>query len=71
LDLTGRTTDSSRPRLVGDFTEQDEDNLVRLATLTATALDALAQLHLPDYRAKLASAAKASSDPADVGGSLE
>jgi len=58
-------------RLVGDFTEQDEDNIVRLATLTATALDALAQLHLPDYRAKLASPAKASSDPADVGGSLE
>ena len=33
-------------RLEGDFTEQDEANLVRLATLTSLALDALAQLHL-------------------------
>ena len=41
-------------RLEGDFSEQDEANLVRLATLTATALDALAQLHLADYRAKIA-----------------
>ena len=41
-------------RLEGDFTEQDEANLVRLASLTSTALDALAQLHLPDYRAKVA-----------------
>lgn len=41
-------------RLEGDFTEQDEANLVRLAALTATALDALAQLHLPDYREKVA-----------------
>lgn len=39
---------SDRPE--GDFTEQDEASLVRLATLTATALDALAQLHLPEYR---------------------
>src|SRR5215467_8902288 len=41
-------------RLEGDFTAQDEANLVRLASLTATALDALAQLRLPDYRAKVA-----------------
>ena len=41
-------------RLEGDFTEQDEANLVRLASLTSTALDALAQLHLPEYRAKVA-----------------
>ena len=41
-------------RLEGDFSEQDEANLVRLAALTATALDALAQLHLADYRAKIA-----------------
>jgi len=34
-------------RLEGDFTEQDEANLVRLASLTSTALDVLAQLHLP------------------------
>lgn len=41
-------------RLTGDFTMQDEANLVRLASLTSTALDALAQVHLADYRAKLA-----------------
>ena len=41
-------------RLAGDFTAQDEANLVRLASLTTTALDALAQLHLPEYRAKVA-----------------
>jgi hypothetical protein len=40
-------------RLEGDFTEQDEANLVRLATLTSVALDALAQLHLPKYREKV------------------
>jgi GAF domain-containing protein len=40
-------------RLEGDFSEQDEANLARLATLTSTALDALAQLHLPDYRDKV------------------
>jgi hypothetical protein len=37
-------------RLEGDFTEQDERNLVRLAKLTSFALDAVAQLHLPEYR---------------------
>jgi len=42
-------------RLEGDFTAQDEANLLRLASLTATALDALAQLHLPEYRAKVVS----------------
>jgi GAF domain-containing protein len=41
-------------RLEGDFTAQDEANLVRLAALTSTALDALAQLHLPDYRREVA-----------------
>ena len=41
-------------RLEGDFTAQDEANLLRLAALTATALDALAQLHLPKHRAKVA-----------------
>jgi GAF domain-containing protein len=45
-------------RLDGEFTEQDEANLVRLAALTATALDALAQLHLPDYREKVAGLAQ-------------
>ncbi len=37
-------------RLEGDFTEQDEANLARLATLTSAALDALARLHLPQYQ---------------------
>jgi GAF domain-containing protein len=41
-------------RLEGDFTAQDEANLVRLASLTSAALDALAQLRLPEYRAKVA-----------------
>lgn len=40
-------------RLEGDFTEQDEANLVRLASLTSAALDGLAQLHLPEYRDKV------------------
>ena len=40
-------------RLEGDFTVQDEANLVRLATLTSAALDGLAQLHLPEYRDKV------------------
>jgi len=40
-------------RLDGDFTEQDEANLVRLASLASTALDALAQLHLPECPAKV------------------
>jgi GAF domain-containing protein len=44
-------------RLEGDFTVQDEANLVRLASLTSTALDALAQAHLPEYRAKVANPA--------------
>jgi hypothetical protein len=42
-------------RLEGDFTEQDEANLVRLATLTSFALDAMAQLHLPEYRKRVRS----------------
>jgi GAF domain-containing protein len=42
-------------RLEGDFTEQDEANLVRLARLTSFALDSLAQLHLPEYREKVGS----------------
>jgi GAF domain-containing protein len=41
-------------RLEGEFTEQDEANLVRLAALVSTALDALAQAHLPDYRREVA-----------------
>jgi GAF domain-containing protein len=41
-------------RIEGDFTEQDETNFVRLASLTSSALDALARVYLADYRAKLA-----------------
>jgi GAF domain-containing protein len=48
-------------RLEGDFTEQDEANLVRLAALTSTALDALAQLHLPEYRRTVARRSSAST----------
>ena len=40
-------------RLEGEFTEQDEANLVRLATLTSAARDGLAQLHLPNYQDKV------------------
>jgi len=40
-------------RLEGDFTEQDEANLVRLATFTSAARDGLAQLHLPNYQDKV------------------
>jgi GAF domain-containing protein len=40
-------------RLEGDFTELDEANLVRLAALTSTALDTLAQVYLPEYREKV------------------
>lgn len=45
-------------RIEGDFAEQDEINFVRLASLTSTALDALAQVYLADYRAKLKSLAE-------------
>jgi hypothetical protein len=51
-------------RLVGDFTDQDEANLVKLAALTSTALDALAQLHLPDYRRKVAAQSPGSASDA-------
>jgi GAF domain-containing protein len=54
-------------RLEGDFTELDEVNLVRLAALTSTALDTLAQLHLPDYRRSVAERS-AGSAPADQDG---
>lgn len=37
-------------RYEGDFTEQDEANMVRLAKLTSQALDALAMVHFPTYR---------------------
>jgi GAF domain-containing protein len=40
-------------RIEGEFNETDEANLLRLTTLTSTALDALALLHLPDYRKKM------------------
>lgn len=37
----------------GEFTETDQQQMSRLARLTSTALDALAQVHLPEYRKKL------------------
>jgi GAF domain-containing protein len=36
----------------GEFTPDDEANLVRLARLTSQALDALAMVYFPDYRQK-------------------
>jgi GAF domain-containing protein len=41
-------------RYEGDFTAEDEANLVRLARLTSQALDALAMVYFPDYREKWA-----------------
>jgi hypothetical protein len=49
-------------RLEGEFTEQDEANLVRLAALTSTALDALAQPICPTTGGRLSR-----GHPADVG----
>jgi GAF domain-containing protein len=46
----------------GEFTEEDEANMVRLATLTAQALDALAMVYFPDYRDRWA--LRRPSDPA-------
>jgi GAF domain-containing protein len=40
-------------RTEGEFNETDEANLLRLATLTSTALDSLALLHLTEYRKKM------------------
>jgi hypothetical protein len=40
-------------RYEGDFTEQDEAQLVRLAKLTSTALDAPAMVYIPEYREKV------------------
>ena len=39
-------------RYEGEFTADDEANLVRLARLTSQALDALAMVYFPDYREK-------------------
>lgn len=36
-------------RVEGDFTAQDEANLLRLGELTSTALDSLAAVYLPEY----------------------
>jgi GAF domain-containing protein len=40
-------------RIEGDFTAEDEAALLRLASLTSTALDALAMTYFPDYRAQI------------------
>lgn len=50
-------------RYKGDFTDQDEAQLVRLAQLTSTALDALAMVHFPDYRAKVLERHEAGREP--------
>ena len=64
VPLTGSDGDNygliqASDRIEGDFTEQDEINLVRLGSLTSAALDALACVHLADYRAKLATMTEA------------
>lgn len=41
-------------RYEGDFTAEDEANVVRLANLTSQALDALAMVYFPDYRERWA-----------------
>ena len=41
-------------RYEGEFTADDEANMVRLAKLTSQALDALAMVYFPDYREKWA-----------------
>ena len=43
-------------RYEGEFTDEDEANMVRLAALTSQALDALAMVYFPDYREKWAMA---------------
>lgn len=40
-------------RYSGDFTIIDQTQLSRLAKLTSTALDALAQVHIPEYKRKV------------------
>ncbi len=51
-------------RLEGDFTEQDEANLVRLATLTATALDGFASCTSPSTEPRSARDEPAPAPPA-------
>ena len=45
-------------RVEGDFTAQDQENLVRLGELTSTALDSLEAVYLPDYYRKLQGASR-------------
>ena len=40
-------------RYSGDFTATDQTQLSRLAKLTSTALDALARVHIPEYKKKM------------------
>jgi GAF domain-containing protein len=44
-------------RYDGEFNDEDQANLLRLATLTARALDALAMVYFPDYRERWATGA--------------
>jgi GAF domain-containing protein len=48
-------------RCEGDFTAEDEANLVRLAKLTSQALDALAMVYFADYREQWANARPSNS----------
>lgn len=41
-------------RYEGEFTAEDEANMARLAKLTSQALDALAMVYFPNYRAQWA-----------------
>jgi GAF domain-containing protein len=47
-------------RYDGEFNDEDQANLLRLATLTARALDALAMVYFPDYRERWATGARPS-----------
>ena len=53
-------------RYEGDFIAEDEANLVRLAKLTAQALDALAMVYFADYRERWAHATPLPPDNADA-----
>lgn len=49
-------------RYEGEFSAEDEANMVRLAKLTSQALDALAMVYFPDYREKWALARVTATD---------
>jgi GAF domain-containing protein len=49
-------------RVEGDFTAQDEANLLRLGELTSTALDSLEAIYLPDYLRRLQGASRVAAE---------